>query len=160
MQLFCTDISSCLWLFFFDFVILAKLQLPHFGLYCSDPSLRKLSPQLPPNLFFSPPPTSTALWHCTTLGRRSVLLALSRRVNDCITNPFPISLHIMSYKNCLLMHTNVGLNICLPIHLVNLSSPFSNYQVFCVFVLFDLFISFCFCSGNNKCLISINNSEY
>ena len=79
--------------FHFNFVILTKLQPPHFGLYCS---LRRLSPQLLPNLFSSPSPTSTALLQCTTLGRRSVLLALSRRVNDCITNPFPISLHIMS----------------------------------------------------------------
>lgn len=82
------------WLCFF--VIWAKLQLPRVGLYCSEPSLRKLSPQLPPNLFSSPPPTSTALFHLTAiLGQRSLLFllhGLSRTLNSCITNPFPIRL--------------------------------------------------------------------
>lgn len=88
--------NSSLALFLFFFVIWAKLQLPHIGLRCSEPSLRKLSPQLPPNLFSSPPPASTALFHLTAiLGQRSLLLllhALSRTLNSCITNPFPIRL--------------------------------------------------------------------
>lgn len=84
------------------------------GLYCSEPSLRKFSQQLPANIFSSPPPPTSMASLPSPNNIRTVLLllhALSWRLNSCITNPFPICLAIIFYSSlslCLYFYLTPG----------------------------------------------------